>query len=429
MNITPKQFPASATSVAARGLLADLKRLPLIIWLVLLFMIVIFTWSFPILGFNLSGLAWVIPFAVSLLVLSRNMSRVTFPYVIWLPWALLLVTYLALVDSSLLDPRVIPLQRTLQLLSPLAVGMAVSTWRPTADDLRAFLATCRRLAYLILVIALLKTGVLLTGVLPGATGLAAEAITITLLCTLFVTSHLITRSKNDLILWALLACVPIIALTRTAIVASLLTFPLSFAPLHLSKRIVALVLIAMVGVAVFNTERVQKKMFFSGKGTLQDISSRNENFATSGRKFMWEKMAVATEDEQWTGHGTGMGETFVYGVTRNIAYPHNDWLLTRFDYGYLGVITFFVCCLLIVGHALLQLRHHPDDSTRILLLAGAAGFIPFVLMMFTDNIMVYASYFGNLHYTFLGLAYGALRARAEEGNIHPVQFNRYLYRP
>jgi hypothetical protein len=33
-----------------------------------------------------------------------------------------------------------------------------------------------------------------------------------------------------------------------------------------------------------------------------------------------------------------------------------------------------------------------------------------MLMMITDNIMVYASFFGNLHFTFLGLAYGSLRA-------------------
>lgn len=427
MNINPEQFPASAATVTQSGLLADLKRMPLIIQLVLLFMIVIFTWNQPLLGFNLSGLAWVIPFAVSLLVLSSNMTRVTFPYILWLPWALLLFTYLAMVDSSLLDPRVIPQQRTLQLLSPLTVGMAVSTWRPNAGDLQAFLATCRRLAYLLLVLVLLKTGILLTGVLPGATGLAAEAIAVTLLCTLFATSHIINRSKSDLILWTLLACIPIIAITRTAIAASLLTFPLSFAPLPLSRRIVALVLIALAGVVVFNTERVQKKMFFSGKGTIQDISKGNEDFATSGRKNTWIKMSDATQYEPWTGYGTGMGETFTYHLTGKNAYPHNDWLLTRYDYGLLGVVTFSACCLLMIGHAVLQLRQHPDDSTRILLLAGAAGFIPFALMMTTDNIMVYASYFGNLHFIILGLAYGALRARAEEKNIHPVQLNRFLY--
>jgi len=34
-------------------------------------------------------------------------------------------------------------------------------------------------------------------------------------------------------------------------------------------------------------------------------------------------------------------------------------------------------------------------------------------MMFTDNIMVYASFFGNMHFMILGLAYGALREESE----------------
>lgn len=412
MTISPQQYPANATPTSARGPLADLKRLPLIIQLVLMFMIVIFSMGGSILGFNLSGLAWVIPFALSLLILSRTMNRVTFPFLLWLPWALLLFTYLAIIDYSLIDPRVIPAQRTLQLLSPLAVGMAVSTWRPNADDLRAFLATCRRFSWLILIIVGLKTGVLLTGVLPGVTGLAAEAITVTLLCTLFATSHIITRSKNDLVLWALLACIPIIALTRSAIAVSLLTFPLSFAPLRMGRRIVSLGLIVMVGVALFNTERVQKKMFFSGGGTLQEISSRNSDFATSGRSFMSEKMSPVAYEEFLTGHGTGSGETFVYKIA-DLAYPHNDYLLTLFDYGALGLCVYFACILMTIRHAVLQLRRQPDDYTRILLFTGAAAYIPFILMMFTDNIMVYASYFGNLHYTILGVAYGALRARYE----------------
>jgi hypothetical protein len=411
MRFTPKQFPANAITVAKDDLLADLKRLPLIIQLVLLFMIVIFVWNSPFLGYNLSGLAWVIPFAFSLLVLTRNMSRVTFPFFLWLPWALLLFIYLLLVDWAQIDPRVIPLQRTLQLLSPLAIGMAVSTWRPNADGLQAFLATCRRLAYLLLLIVLLKTGVLLTGVLPSVTGMAAEAIAVTLFCTLFATSHIITRSKKDLLLWALLACIPIIAVTRTAIAAAMLTFPLSLAPLPLSRRIVALALIALAGVAVFNTEHVQKKMFYSGKGTLEDINSSNTDFATSGRKFMWEKMKAAAKDEEWTGHGTGMGETFVYRLTRKEAYPHNDWLLTFFDYGYLGVAIYILCLILTIWHGFFKAKQEPALEIRVLFYTGISAFIPFTIMMFTDNVMVYASYFGNLHFTILGLAYGARQAR------------------
>jgi len=429
MNTSPEQYPPSATTAAATGLLADLKRLPLIVHLVLLFMIVIFLWNRPILGFNMSGLAWVVPFAVALLVLSTKLSRVTFPYILWLPWALLLFTYLAMVDAPLLDPRVIPQQRTLQLLSPLAVGMAASTWRPTADDLQAFFNTFRRLAYILTGIILFNLSGFFVAGFGDYSGMASEMTTITLFCSFFVTRYVILTEKRDIWLWALLVAMPIINVTRTAIVCSLLIFPFTFAPLPLIRRIMALGLIVFAGIAIFNTERVQKKMFFSGKGTIQSISSSNEDFATSGRTIMWEKLGAAADDELWSGHGTGMGETFTYNITGKTGYPHNDWLLTRYDYGLLGVVTFSACCLLMVGHALLQLRQHPDDSSRILLLAGATGFIPFVLLMFTDNIMVYASYFGNLHYIILGLAYGALRARAEKKKIHPGQPNRFLYHP
>jgi hypothetical protein len=412
MRFIPRQFPANIIRSSGNDLLADLKRLPLIIQLVLLFMVVIFVWNETLLGYNLSGLAWVIPFALALLVLARNLSMVTFPFFLWLPWVLLLIIHLFLVDGSQIDSRVIPLQRTMQLLSPLAVGMAVSTWRPTAVDLRAFLATCRRLACMLLLIVLLKTGVLLTGVLPAVTGLAAEAITVTLLCSLFATSYIITRSKNDLILWALLACVPVIAVTRTAIAAALLTFPLSLsAPLALSRRILGLALLALVGLAIFNSDRIQKKMFYSGQGTLEDISTSNQDFATTGRKRIWEKMVATAKDEEWTGHGTGMGETFVYRITRKAGYPHNDWLLTFYDYGYLGVAIYILCLIRAIRHGFFRARQEPDLEIRVLFSAGISAFVPFTMMMFTDNVMVYASYFGNLHFVILGLAYGAQRKR------------------
>jgi len=412
--ITTDQFSTSTRTLSKSSPLADLKRLPLLIRLVLLFLVAIFTWSTSFLGFNLTGLAWAIPFALSLLIVALNLRNVTFPAVFWLPWVLLLFTYFLLVDRVQLDPRVIPLQRTLQLLCPLVVGMAVSTWRPTADGLRAFLATCRRLAYLILLIVLLKTGILLTGVLPSATGLAPEAIAVTLLTTLFATNLIITRSKNDLMLWAMLVCVPFIAVTRTAIVATLVTLPFSLAPLRVSRRILAMGLIALAGVAIFNTEHIQKKMFYSGQGTLADLNGSNDDLATSGRKFMWEEMRAVAQNKEWTGHGTGAGETFTYYLTGNLAYPHNDWLLTFFDYGYLGIGTYVFCLLLTVWHSFSRARKESATLIKVLLYTGASAFIPFAIMMTTDNIMVYASYFGNLHFTIMGVAYGALRARQEE---------------
>lgn len=387
--------------------LADFKRLPLTLRVVLFFLLVAFGWQDSLLGFNISGLAWVVPFAVSLLVLIQKFDKVSFPFGIWLPWVVLLLFYLLLVDPSVLDPRVSPLQRTLQLLCPLAVGMAVSTSRLSCSSLRALIPTMRRVACLLFLIILMKTGVILTGQLPDVTGLAPEAISGTLLCTFFVNAYLLKHRKEDLLIWIMLVTLPFIAVTRMAIAVCLLSFPLAFAPMRLRKRLFALGLIVVVALMVFYSPRIQKKMFYSGKGSLSDITAANNNFATSGRTYILARLSAEARERLWTGRGTGCTETVVYRITKTVAYPHNDWLLTLYDYGILGVTILIFCMLLTVVNALRQRRKTREPDCQILLLTGAAGFFPFCLMMLTDNVMVYASFYGNLHFALLGLGYAS----------------------
>lgn len=413
-------FRHQALGAAGEGV-AGVTLSPLVV-IVLVFTVVAFYGEGQVLGYNLSGLGWAVPMAVALLVLAPNLDRIAFPFLFWLPWALLLLTYLAGVDHQLIDPRVVPVQRTFQVLSPVIVGMAVSTFRTTPLHLAAFSRGVRLLSLVLLGMALFKTGLLLTGHLPDVTGLAPEAITVMLLCTFFAVRYLVRRDKRDLAFWGVLACVPVISMTRTAIAATLLTFPFSFGPMRKSYRIGALLLIATVGLGLFYSPRMQQKMFYSGEGEFSDILGTDyvlsTDFATSGRSFMWERMFAAAQEEQWTGHGSGAGETFAYEITGESAYPHNDWLLTYFDYGVLGVAVFIGCMLLTIWDCLRKARTCRHPETRLLLLAGASAFIPFMLMMVTDNIMVYVSYFGNLHFTMLGLAYGALRT--ERVSVSPA---------
>jgi len=111
----------------AAGVRVPPMRLPPLVIVVLVFTVVAFFGGRQVLGYKISGISWVVPMAVALLVLARNLDRVAFPFVFWLPWALLLLTYLAIVDYRLIDTRVVPVQRTLQVLSPEIVGMAVSS--------------------------------------------------------------------------------------------------------------------------------------------------------------------------------------------------------------------------------------------------------------------------------------------------------------
>ena len=352
-------------------------------------------------GYNASGLAWVVSLVWAFVMVIRNPSRVVFPVWTWLPWILA-------VSLFWYQSRFPSLQRTVQLLCPIAIGCAASTCQLDEAQLQRFLTLMKGLAVVLVVIAVMKTGIIVTGILPYTTGLAPQVMTAMMFGGLFAASYALGRT-DDLRWWLVMVALTIVALTRTAIVATALTLPLTFAPLKTAKRVVLLVVLVLVGWGLFHTPRMQGKMFRSGSGEMTDVLDKD--FADNGRFFMWELMKQGIREKAWLGHGAGAGELFVRRITAGqTAYPHNDWLLTLFDYGIVGAASFVVSLLAACVHAV-RCARRAEGVTRLLLLAGASAFVPFVMLMYTDNILVYASYFGNLHFAILGLGYGALQHR------------------
>jgi O-antigen ligase len=218
------------------------------------------------------------------------------------------------------------------------------------------------------------------------------------------------------------AAIPVIALTRTAIIAAGITIPFTFASLKIKRRVIFLTLIAALSVTLFYTERVQRKMFYSGAGTLQDIRFSNPDFFTTGRSRLWDLMTEEIKAKPVWGHGANASEGFVLSVTwGGLTHPHNDWLRLLYDYGIVGTSVFVFCLVTQVIH-LLKRAKMTFGKSRILLYAGASSFLPFVLLMFTDNIILYVAFFGNLQFTILGLVYAAEKTR----EIDVLNYYRHL---
>lgn len=383
------------------------KRLPFLVWLVLFCTMLASMVKGQLLGFHVSGISWMVPLVVSVFIIVARVSKITFPIRLWLPWVLLLLIQLVLVDNTLLDYRVNPLQRTAQVLTPFFVGLAVSTYRLKAGGVLKFFQVLRFFAYLEI------AGLLVLN--DNMRGLASENMTILLLCVLFANRYLLFRQIKDIWLWIALVSIPILAVTRMVIASSLLTFPLAFSPMSLARRLIFCTLIAVAGIAIFQSPQVQQKMFYSGQGALSDVG-KSEDFATSGRDFMWGILYPEAERKHWTGHGTGAAETASYAIAR-LAYPHNDWLLTYYDYGVLGIVIYVFCLLATIRHGFSTQKKAHDKNIRLLFLTGVSAFVPYMIVMYTDNIMVYASFFGMLHYTFLGLGYAALQAEQDAKSV------------
>ena len=377
------------------------QRLPLLLWVLAGATVFANYGGEGVFGYNASGLAWVVPLAWAFTMVMKNPSRVVFPLWAWVPWILT-------VSLFWYQSRFRSLQRTVQLLCPIAIAAAASTCRLGEAQLQRVLAMIKGLAVALIAIVAIKTGILATGVLPLATGLAPQVMTAMLLGCLFAASYAGGR-RSDLRWWLAMASIPLVALTRTAIVATALTLPLTLAPLKLAKRVALVMLLALAGWGLFYTPRIQGKMFRGGSGQMTDVLEKD--FADSGRFFMWRMMRHGIREKPWLGHGAGAGELFIRSITSgHSGYPHNDWLLTLFDYGIVGTAAFVVSVLAASAHAVMCARR-AEHETRLLLLTGASAFVPFAILMYTDNILVYVSYFGNLQFAILGLAYGAMQNR------------------
>jgi O-antigen ligase len=152
-------------------------------------------------------------------------------------------------------------------------------------------------------------------------------------------------------------------------------------------------------------------MFYSGAGTLHDVRLSNPDFLTTGRSRLWDLMIEEIEKKPLLGHGPNASEEFVLSVTWGpLTHPHNDWLRLLYDYGFIGTCIFAFCLVTQVIHLLKKAKGVFGES-RILLYAGASSFLPYVLLMFTDNIILYTAFFGNLQFTILGLTYSAIRTK------------------
>ena len=80
--------------------------------------------------------------------------------------------------------------------------------------------------------------------------------------------------------------------------------------------------------------------------------------------------------------------------------------------GILGTGVFALSMIIASFHAWRMARSVKGES-RTLLFAGAFSFVILAMMMMTDNIMVYSSFFGNLQFTFLGIGYAAAFSEKE----------------
>lgn len=382
------------------------NKFPFIVWLVLIFVLLSYWIGTTTIGeYSLKGYAWFIPLCFSILIIAPNLKRITFPIFIWIPWIAFIVLY------ALLSDYAGAIQRSAMLICPLFIGAAVSSLYVDYDTLNKFSKYLLYLSVGFIIVSVFKSGTLITGDLP-IYGDAAGMISITLI-SCYIAVRYVQGEPKLFYYWVLLQIIPFVQITRMATLANLATMPFTLAPLKLKKRIIFILIVIIAGTVMFFDQRVQQKMFHSGSGTFKDIALDNPDFKTHGRAYTWAIMSAEAEKRPWLGYGANASQALLEQLTRGeMLHPHNDYLRIRYDYGYVGILIFLICTLLQLFHAL-KMAKITEGDTKLLFYTGASAFVPFALLMITDNIILYAAFFGNLHFTILGMAYAAHNTREQ----------------
>jgi len=373
--------------------------LPLLVPLTFALLVVTNFVSFSIFGFTFRGWAWVILLSVSLFRLSTHVRKVQLPLRIWAPWCAMVFAYtFAGYEDAL--------QSTAQILCPVIVAAAVSTYAFDVGSLRKLDRVIRTSYWMLLV------GVVFI-VIPFSladienSGWASGAISLLFFQSWFLASYFLNgRKKLDLVLYVSAVAVPLIGANRGPMLAGAALAVCAILPIRIGPRLATATVAVALSILAFYSPKVQKKMFFSGHGSVRDLRSDNADVRTSGRKEMWKALEAGAADRPLWGHGGNAESTYLREAGFQTNRVHNDWLRIRFNYGLVGVLVYACTLIAQTLHARRYLAA-TNPTLRTIAAAGLSCFVPYAVVMYTDNVLIYCQYFTVPMLILVGVVYSA----------------------
>jgi hypothetical protein len=356
-----------------------------------------------ILGFNLTGWAWIIMFIVTMLLL-YDLKNVSFPVFIWMPWIIYLLIYI-ITDYSFLG-----FQLTLQYILPILVGVIASGFTYSYYNLtwlfRWFVRLC-----LLIYIAFLVGILFLRGLTPSP---SATPMLFLVLFSLMVAIYFMTREIKYLLYSGLILLVSVIGLRRMGIAATSMIFVIHFANWNLRSKIVYGIIAAIILLFIFNSKRFQEATFYGEQGQISDITFDyygNKKIRNSGRQTWKIALQPGLDKEPIWGNGPRADNVPLTKITGGrYGEAHNDYLAVRYNYGYVGLF-------ILLGGFLMNFislfrvfrKYSGNDYIWLISTSVLSLFIGFLMFMYSDNILKYTIFFPNYFFTLAGIVYSLKR--------------------
>jgi O-antigen ligase len=194
--------------------------------------------------------------------------------------------------------------------------------------------------------------------------------------------------------WALLLSVLVAAsFSRTAMIATLVLYPLSrFSPHKAEGWLKMMVWVGMMTLIAYLAftfvEPIRER--FTDTGDSGQLGGLRVN--TSGRETIWEAVQASIDDSPLIGKGPGSVAVPVNAVNKTAnGHPHNDYLRLMHDYGYIG-LGLWLCgygSLLVATLRNWLWADRYDRSTAHIHLAALLALVGVALAMLIDNLVIY----------------------------------------
>jgi O-antigen ligase len=348
---------------------------------------------------RITAVGWTVPLVFAAAGLGIRFAAPSVRLLLWLPWVLFILL------SAMASEHSNALHRATIMVTPFLVGSLAASLRVEAKDIRRFVHAS-------IVFALAAALVVGTKAFVGPSEkllfLAAESQTMVLLAWVLIHIYLSFRLKLGLLAWVLVLSVPVLSVSRAATIAALSCLVLTLAPVGVRFRIRSALAALMIAVGVAFTPGFQEKTFL-GAIDLVSVMEQPEAIQTSGRLVAWSILADEIPDAPLLGHGSNSSQTLLRHHIDAFDHPHNDWLRIVFEYGLLGLVLFLATSLTQIWVLLKMGRQAISREAKFACYLAASLFVPYFLLMITDNVLLFAAYFGNIHFLLIGYAISIMR--------------------
>lgn len=350
-------------------------------------------------GFNLSGYAWVMMFLCSLVIFLYTIRlRSFFPHRLWLIWVFYISFHL------FFDYSFIGLQLTLQYALPILAGVIAGRFR--YDDMKIKWLLQRLLKTTLFMFLLFIISFSLTSISPFT---ASTPMYLIISGCISIGMFYELRKVKYILLYFLLFLVPLLSVTRMAILVYLLTIVVHFSNKKILNKIFTGLLSLVILISWVNSESFQEKTFHNGEGNIFQSGmnyKNNLNINTNGRTSWAIALEPGLKDAPWFGNGPRADGVVVGALVGLDTYEtHNDYLSLRYNYGIVG-LSLFLITLMSTFRGLWRIRLIKYSlAGRILHRSTLTLFIILLLFMYSDNIMKYTTWYTNYLFVAVGICF------------------------